>query len=129
MNLFIKTDKSGNILDQLVSQHTKIKGYIKLPLSEEHNLGKGCRYNGKTIDPPPPPSAQELWSAVRLEVTRRLQASDSVLATLLLPDSYPTLTASQKAAKVSAWKVYRQQLRDITMQKDPANIVWPTQPK
>ena len=30
---------------------------------------------------------------------------------------------------VEAWKLYRQQLRDITKQADPFNIVWPTPPE
>jgi hypothetical protein len=28
-----------------------------------------------------------------------------------------------------AWAVYRQELRDITEQPDPFNIVWPDQPE
>jgi hypothetical protein len=34
------------------------------------------------------------------------------------------LTAEQK----TAWATYRQELRDITLQEDPFNIVWPTKP-
>lgn len=30
--------------------------------------------------------------------------------------------------KKTAWATYRQQLRDITMQSDPFNIVWPSNP-
>jgi hypothetical protein len=31
--------------------------------------------------------------------------------------------------KKQEWKVYRQALRDITLQTDPFNIVWPTKPE
>ena len=30
--------------------------------------------------------------------------------------------------EVQAWRTYRQQLRDVTSQPDPFNIVWPTPP-
>jgi hypothetical protein len=39
-----------------------------------------------------------------------------------LPDS--PLTEEKKLE----WKVYRQDLRDITNQEDPHNIIWPTKP-
>jgi hypothetical protein len=29
---------------------------------------------------------------------------------------------------VSAWRTYRQALRDITKQSDPSNLTWPTKP-
>lgn len=31
--------------------------------------------------------------------------------------------------KKSEWSIYRQELRDITSQPDPFNIVWPTKPE
>ena len=31
--------------------------------------------------------------------------------------------------KKSEWSIYRQSLRDITLQEDPYNIVWPTKPE
>jgi hypothetical protein len=31
-------------------------------------------------------------------------------------------------ANTSAWRNYRQALRDITKQSDPSNLTWPTKP-
>jgi hypothetical protein len=59
---------------------------------------------------------QTEWTLVRAERDRRLLASDWTQ----LPDS--PLSTKQ------AWAVYRQALRDITLQPDPFNIVWPVPP-
>jgi hypothetical protein len=32
-------------------------------------------------------------------------------------------------SKKSEWSIYRQALRDVTLQEDPFNIVWPTKPE
>lgn len=55
------------------------------------------------------------WSDIRSERNRRLQESDWTQ----LQDS---------PADKPAWATYRQELRDVTQQIDPFNIVWPTQP-
>ena len=65
------------------------------------------------IDPRTPETE---WPLVRAERARRLLASDWTQ----LPD-VPLITKE-------AWATYRQQLRDITLQPDPFNIVWPTPP-
>jgi len=65
---------------------------------------------------------------VRIERGRRLIIAGQELAELMLPDSYPNLTSSQKQTAIDSLLVYRQALRDITKQKDHANIVWPTPP-
>lgn len=59
------------------------------------------------------------WQAVRNRRAALLIASDWTQ----LADA--PLTLLQKAA----WTRYRQSLRDVTEQSDPAAIVWPTQPK
>ena len=59
------------------------------------------------------------WARPREERDRLLSASDWTQ----MPDS--PLTAAQK----TAWAVYRQRLRDITTQADPAAVVWPVEPK
>lgn len=59
------------------------------------------------------------WNVVIAERNYKLQQSDWTQ----LPDV--PLTPEQ----VSEWRVYRQQLRDITGQSDPFNIVWPTPPQ
>lgn len=65
------------------------------------------------IDPRTPETE---WPLVRAERDRRLLASDWTQ----LPD-VPLATKE-------AWAVYRQALRDVTLQPDPFNIVWPTPP-
>ena len=56
------------------------------------------------------------WPIVRTERNQLLQASDWTQ----LPDV--PLTTKE------AWAAYRQALRDVTLQPDPFNIVWPTPP-
>ena len=59
-----------------------------------------------------------IWADAREKRDRLLSASDWTQAN----DS--PLTAAQK----TAWAVYRQRLRDITTQADPAAVVWPVVP-
>lgn len=56
------------------------------------------------------------WPLVRAERDRRLLACDWTQ----LPD-VPLATKE-------VWAIYRQALRDVTLQPDPFNIVWPKQP-
>lgn len=56
------------------------------------------------------------WDLIKQIRNKLLQDSDWTQ----LPD-VPILTKS-------TWAFYRQQLRDITLQSDPFNIVWPIQP-
>jgi hypothetical protein len=56
------------------------------------------------------------WEEVRLERNRLLSESDWTQ----LPDS-PLLD-------VDGWKVYRQDLRDVTLQQNPFQIIWPDKP-
>lgn len=58
------------------------------------------------------------WAKPREKRERLLSESDWTQ----MPDS--PLTATQK----TAWAVYRQALRDITTQADPAAIKWPVDP-
>ena len=67
----------------------------------------------------PVPTTAELWAQVRAERDGLLRQSDWTQS----PDS--PLTAAQKAA----WAVYRQRLRDMTQQADPAAVVWPVAPR
>lgn len=55
------------------------------------------------------------WAAVRVQRNQRLAECDWTQ----LPDA---------PVDAAAWAVYRQQLRDITTQNDPFNLVWPVQP-
>jgi hypothetical protein len=57
----------------------------------------------------------EQWAAVRAERNEKLAECDWTQ----LPDA---------PVDAAAWATYRQQLRDITLQPDPFNIIWPTAP-
>lgn len=71
-------------------------------------------YTTKQWVDPRTPNTQ--WQSVRARRDRLLQESDWTQ----LPD-VPLATKE-------AWAVYRQALRDITLQPDPFNITWPTPP-
>lgn len=60
----------------------------------------------------------QLWENIRNERNRLLLESDWTQ----LPDS--PITPEKK----SEWQIYRQELRDVTTQPDPKNIIWPTKP-
>ena len=60
----------------------------------------------------------EAWTYVRSQRTQLLYLCDWTQ----LPDA--PLTTQQK----TDWTTYRQALRDITLQPDPFNITWPTEP-
>jgi hypothetical protein len=59
------------------------------------------------------------WEDIRVMRNQYLSQSDWTQ----LPDS--PLTTEEK----SEWVTYRQELRDITLQQDPFNIIWPTKPQ
>lgn len=63
-----------------------------------------------------PRTAETQWVVVRAERNKLLVASDWT--------QMPDAPESNKAA----WATYRQALRDITVQADPFNIVWPIAP-
>lgn len=62
----------------------------------------------------------EAWLHVRIKRNQLIKATDYIL----LPDIQAALNQEQK----DAWLLYRQELRDITEQPDPCNIIWPTKP-
>lgn len=64
---------------------------------------------------PPAPDYDAQWPVVRAGRNSRLAASDWTQ----LPDA---------PVDAAAWAEYRQELRDITDQADPFNIVWPSEP-
>ncbi len=59
-----------------------------------------------------------MWSFIRERRTVKLKECDWTQ----LSDS--PLTPEKK----EQWQIYRQSLRDITLQSDPYNIVWPEEP-
>lgn len=62
---------------------------------------------------------QQQWKLVRSKRNELLKECDWTQ----LPDI--SLTGDAKAQ----WKAFRQNLRDVTIQPDPFNIVWPVAPK
>lgn len=58
------------------------------------------------------------WASVRSERNAKLASSDWTQ----LPD------APLSNIEMQSWASYRQELRDITTQTDPFNIVWPVEP-
>lgn len=65
-----------------------------------------------------PPSAELLWARVRYKRDELLAACDWVV----------TRAAERGQPVPAAWQAYRQALRDITAQPDPACIAWPQAP-
>ncbi len=99
------------------------------------DLNKYYAYGGELVPMPPKPSEFHIfdyttkqwidsrtpeteWPLVRAKRDRLLQQSDWAA----LPDV--PLTTEKRAE----WAVYRQALRDVTLQPDPFNITWPLQP-
>lgn len=72
-------------------------------------------YTTKTWIDPRTPETQ--WPIVRQQRDKLLQASDYT--------QLPDVPLTDK----TAWATYRQELRDITNQPDPFNIIWPTPPQ
>jgi hypothetical protein len=62
--------------------------------------------------------AELMWQSVRRKRAKLLSESDWVVARAV--DTSTPIPAN--------WQAYRQALRDITDQSDPANITWPTPP-
>jgi hypothetical protein len=56
------------------------------------------------------------WAEIRAERNAKLAACDWTQ----LPDA---------PADTAAWATYRQELRDITTQNDPFDIIWPSLPE
>ena len=101
-----------------VSVGTWVGGYIEERVvkpfpprpSENHTFD----YTSKTWKDLRTPETE--WVAIRIERDRRIAVTDWTQ----LPD-VPLATKD-------AWATYRRALRDITLQPDPFNIVWPTPP-
>lgn len=107
--------EDGKVVNVVVSDEPLAPNWIASSTAAIGDLYE----NGQFVPPPPPPpdyNAQ--WALVRAERNAKLAASDWTQ----LPDA--PLTTEQKAQ----WATYRQELRDVTTQSDPFNIVWPVPP-
>ena len=65
-----------------------------------------------------PRTAATQWPVIRTERDKRLSACDWVVAR--------AVDSGQPVPEL--WRVYRQALRDVTLQAYPFRIVWPTPP-
>lgn len=73
-------------------------------------------YTSKTWTDPRTATTQ--WPIIRAERNSKLEASDWVVSR--------AVEAGQPVPE--PWRVYRQALRDVTLQADPFGIVWPVVP-
>lgn len=102
------------IIDGVEYQGGYVTGGVHTPLPPKPTVHHVFDYAAKQwIDPRTPETE---WPLVRAERDRRLAASDWTQ----LPD-VPLATKEM-------WANYRQALRDVTLQPDPFNIVWPMAP-
>lgn len=81
----------------------------------EDDVAIGDSWDGSQFSKPAPDVDAE-WIIVRVRRNNMLIESDWTQ----LPDA---------PVDAAAWAVYRQELRDITTQDDPFNIIWPTKPE
>jgi len=75
----------------------------------------GVWYEQWELEPYTQEQIDEQWAVVREERNEKLAECDWTQ----LPDA---------PVDKAAWATYRQELRDITLQPDPFNIIWPTPP-
>lgn len=75
-----------------------------------------CVFNYTTKQWIDPRTTETQWRVVRLERNKKLQVTD-----------WTQLSDISQQTKM-LWEPYRQELRDVTQQPDPFNIVWPTPP-
>ena len=109
----LETQTIGVVIGQ---QHRNgwVSSGVHTPLSEQPSQHHLFDFVGKKWVDTRTSASQ--WELVRSIRAKKLAESD-----------WTQLGDSPTASK-QAWKTYRQALRDITTQRDPFNIVWPTPP-
>ena len=115
-----------NIEQQLAADEAYIGGWF---LDTEYYIAQGkavqlppqpnqyCVFNYDTKQWFDPRTSETQWHLVRTERSKRLQVTD-----------WTQLSDIPEETK-ALWEPYRQELRDVTQQPDPFNIVWPTPPQ
>jgi hypothetical protein len=92
--------------------------HLDCPLSGKWRVVDGALFQGFADHRTDEQRLQDGWSSVRQQRSGLLDQSDWTQ----MPDApLPTEHRTQ-------WAQYRQALRDITLQPDPFNIVWPSPP-
>lgn len=98
------------------------------PLTQYHDPVS----NAPVSMPPKPSEAHEFNWATKCWVLNTNTAWEGVKrkrTRLLTECDWVTLRATESGQPIDpAWLVYRQALRDITLQTDPTSIVWPVDP-
>jgi hypothetical protein len=120
-----------NLLDE-----ETIKSYGWLPHRHiKVNAPSGYKYNGvvRTVYENEVVDEDQITEKTSEEIERELRdAWDSVRSKrnydLIACDWTQLEDAPFTEEKKLEWKTYRQALRDITLQTDPFNIIWPSQP-
>lgn len=142
MQLYIKQKDSGSWdfptaspdLDNLSAEELRAQGWYKFnPASVpivELNQTASVEYfiNGDTVT--------NVWTLtlkegdeLALAIRGKWMEVRNLRNTYLTQTDYTQIADSPiPEDKRGAWATYRQQLRDITLQTDPFNLVWPTDP-
>lgn len=120
--------KTGDCPEEMID----IQGEFVLPVKSDLNLQ--YVFNKNVIDMPEKPNAfcifdydTKQWIDPRTNETQ-WPIVKSQRDALLAASDWTQLTDVVLSNK-DQWKVYRQELRDITTQPDPFNIIWPTPPQ
>lgn len=122
----IKVVGCDNVQDQLSENEEYIEGnylddkyYIVdgCPILMPSKPSEYCVFNYETKQWVDPRTPETQWPIVRAERNRKLQACD-----------WTQLSDIPLETKM-LWETYRQELRDITNQPDPFNVIWPTKPE
>lgn len=113
--------------DERLIQNFEFPGYDSIWKFEDNNLVntnqplhppyKGMSWSNSLLLWVDTRTAESEWLEVKLKRNQKLLESDWTQ----LPD-VPLQTKE-------LWVTYRQQLRDITLQPDPFNIIWPVPPQ
>jgi hypothetical protein len=115
-----------NIEQQLVAGEAYLDGWFfdteyyivqDQPVLMPPKPSEYCIFDYDTKQWVDPRTPETQWPIVRTERNRRLQACDW------------TQLSDIPAETKALWEPYRQELRDVTDQPDPFNIVWPTPPQ
>lgn len=105
----------------------------------ESNAGLTVVFSELPMNPSMPPTLGSMWNiktnkwdAPEIPVEQKVAETRYKRTQLMAAcDWTDTLSAKTRLgdAAYEAWQTYRQSLRDITLQADPFNIVWPVAPQ
>ena len=132
MNFYYITDENGFLVQQGTLSHPIEARMLREQFGESFHEGNPPGHSA-FVSPPSQrhrwhvpteawgeirPDADELWAAVRFKRDKLITETDW----------RATRSVVEKRRLHPAWAVYQQDLRDITLQPDPANIIWPELP-